>query len=204
MKSAKKYYAYRLPNGRSGVVDYWLACERLVSGTANARYRGFKTRAEAEYWLHAGAPYEPRPKKDHPPLEKGIYFDAGTGRGQGVEVSVTDEHGKDLLHLVLPKTKINKFGKHHLGGEATNNYGELLGLQCALGVAVKAGVRNIFGDSKLIIEYWSKGIAKKRSLPKKTVTLIEETAAARREFEKSGGRLGRVSGDINPADLGFH
>ncbi len=204
MKLAKKYYAYRFPSGKSGVVDYWLACERLVSGTANARYRGFKTRREAEDWLGAGAPYEPRPKKDHPPLEKGIYFDAGTGRGQGVEVSATDEHGKDLLHLVLPKTKINKFGKHHAGKEATNNYGELLGLQYALGVAAKKGALKIFGDSKLIIEYWSKGIAKKKSLPKKTVALIEEVAGLRREFEKTGGHVGRVSGDVNPADLGFH
>ena len=39
--------------------------------------------------------------KPRPTLEPGIYFDAGTGRGAGVEISVTDEQGKNLLHKAL-------------------------------------------------------------------------------------------------------
>ena len=38
----------------------------------------------------------------------------------------------------------------------------------------------------------------------KTVNLIKKTAARREQFENIGGTIEHVSGDINPADLGFH
>ena len=200
-KSGNSYYAYRLPDGRQGVVGNWSACEKLVSGKRDARYRGFKTRAEADEWLHGGARYE---IKVRPKLEKGIYFDAGTGRGDGVEISVTDESGKDLLHKVLPKSKVNKHGKHNVPGDVTNNYGELLAMCHALELARKLKVQRVFGDSKLVIEFWSRGAIKKNELPAKTVKLAETVRKARRAFEEWGGEVGRVSGDHNPADLGFH
>src|SRR3989344_2634148 len=110
-----KYYAYRLADGRQGIAESWAACERLVSGKANARYRGFPSREEAADWLGEGAPYEARQRLAlRSKLSPGIYFDAGAGRGDGVEASVTDEHGKDLLHLVLPKRHMNRFGKHNV------------------------------------------------------------------------------------------
>ena len=201
MKSSKKYYAYRLPDGRSGVCESWAECEKMVSGTRDARYRGFKTREEAQEWLHAGAQYEQKPKPD---LRPGIYFDAGTGRGNGVEISVTDESGTDLLHKVMPKPKINKFGKHKIPGEVTNNYGELLAMRYALDLAMKENIKTIFGDSKLVIDHWSKGAIRAKDLPAKTVKLAETVRDLRRKFEKQGGTVGRVSGDHNPADLGFH
>ena len=114
--AAKKYYAYRLASGKEGICDNWKDCEKIVSGR-DARFRGFPSLSEAQNWLNAGAKYESRSgasfklkvKKE---LESGIYFDAGTGRGKGVEISVTDEQGKDLLHKVLIKKKINRHGKH--------------------------------------------------------------------------------------------
>lgn len=206
MKSSKKYYAYRLASGAEGVCDSWKDCEKIVSGR-DARFRGFPSLSEADNWLNTGAQYEVRdrkPKKEKRQLEAGIYFDAGTGRGNGVEISVTDENGENLLHKTMPKSKINKHGKHLLGKDFTNNYGELMACQYALKFAIKHSIGKIFGDSKLVTDFWSKGIIRRKEMPVATVKLADKVAKLRREFESLGGEVGRISGDDNPADLGFH
>jgi ribonuclease HI len=198
----KKYYAYAVPKGFSGVVDDWKKCEKIVSGKNGARYRGFESREEAARWLAQGARYDVKQVKK---LNPGIYFDAGTGRGNGVEISVTNEKGKNLLHKALAAKELNRFGKHLLGdSSATNNYGELLALRYALLVAQKENVKRIFGDSKLVIDYWSQWRVKRKELPEATVALADEVAAMRDVFEKHGGVIERISGAHNPADLGFH
>ncbi len=200
-KVKNSYYAYiLLSTGEKHIVDSWAACERAVKGK-EARYKGFTSRLAAETWLSAGAQYEAKIK---PILEDGIYFDAGTGRGDGTEVSVTDKNGNDLLAKVLPKSKINRHGKHNVeivGG--TNNYGELLGCKFALQIALEDGVKKIFGDSKLVTDYWSKGFIKKE-IPAATRKLAFEVVELREQFEKAGGKIRHISGDHNPADLGFH
>lgn len=156
MAKKKKYYAYMVPGGSRGVTDDWKTCEGFVSGKVGARFMAFNGRDDAERWLMAGARYEIKVKPAWR-LEPGVYFDAGTGRGKGVEISVTDEKGKNLLHKVIPKKDVNRFGKHLVGdSSATNNYGELLALRYALAIAKKTRVKKIFGDSKLVIEYWSR------------------------------------------------
>jgi ribonuclease HI len=198
----KKYYAYLLPSGRSGVTDDWGACEKIVSGVMGARYRGFTSNEEAHAWLREGARYE---IKVHKKPKPGIYFDAGTGRGEGVEISVTNETGKNLLHKTVGEKELNRFGKHLIrNDEATNNYGELLALRHALHIAKKEKVKKIFGDSKLVIEYWSLGHAKRKELPAETVRLVDEVVKLRERFDTQGGSVKRISGDDNPADLGFH
>ena len=199
----KKYYAYLLTDiNKYGICDNWKDCEKLVSGK-NARHRGFETQSEAETWLKDGANYEIKPPKTAKKLGKGIYFDSGTGRNQKVEISVTDETGKDLLDKVIPKIKINKFGKHSVP-KATNNYGELLACKYALQLALKTDVKKIFGDSQLVLNYWAKGYINKKENSKKTIKLAEETAKFRNEFENNGGIISFIEGDYNPADLGFH
>jgi ribonuclease H-related protein len=210
--SAKKikFYAYLVPGSArskmvSGVVDNWKECERMVSGKFGARFKAFESRGEAEEWLARGAHYEAKPPLSARKLEPGIYFDAGTGRGNGVEVSVTDESGKNLLHKAVSKSELNKFGKHLIASNsATNNYGELLALRYALEIAQKMKVKKIFGDSKLVIEYWSKWRIKRNELPEETVELANEVAEMREKFESHGGSVERISGGHNPADLGFH
>jgi len=203
---AKKYYAYLiLRTGEKGIGENWKSVEPKVKGK-EARYRGFKTRKEAEVWLKAGADYALKHVKK---LKKGIYFDAGTGRGHGVEISVTDEKGENLLHKTIHPKKLNVHGKHLLlarpgGKDFTNNYGELLALKHALQIALKDAVSNIFGDSKLVINYWSKGFMKEKDLPQETVGLIEAVKDLRETFELMGGKVKYISGDDNPADLGFH
>src|ERR1700683_459893 len=98
-----KFYAYLVPSAArggqpvSGVTDNWLQCEKMVSGKYGARFKAFESRDEAAVWLAAGASYEAKSSLAARKIEPGIYFDAGTGRGEGVEVSVTDEHGTNLL-----------------------------------------------------------------------------------------------------------
>jgi ribonuclease HI len=203
----KKYYAYFVPGGVSkhGVTDGWAVCEKFVSGKTGARFKAFDNRSDAEAWLGNGARYEAKAAKPRPKLEPGVYFDAGTGRGEGVEVSVTDEKGKNLLHKALGANKLNKFGKHLVGNpDATNNYGELLALRYALEIARAARVKYVFGDSKLVIEFWSQWRIKRKDLPEETVALADDVSRAREAFEKIGGTVERISGDFNPADLGFH
>jgi ribonuclease H-related protein len=205
MAAKKKYYAYFVPGtGAAGVSDNWPECERMVKGKVGARYRAFGDRRSAEQWLAAGAVYESKPQA-RAALVPGIYFDAGTGRGHGVEVSVTDEKGKNLLHKALSSAELNRFGKHLVGdAAATNNYGELLALRHALTIAKKMRVKHIFGDSRLVIEYWSKWRMKRKELPEETVALVAEVAKLRDDFEKRGGIVTRIPGGQNPADLGFH
>ncbi len=208
-KTKNKYYAYLLRGGESAIVDNWKDCEKKVSGVYGARYKGFVAKSEAEAWLLAGAQYTKRITNNElritkKALERGIYFDAGTGRGKGTEISVTDERGNDLLHEVLTTKDINKFGKHLLGKKATNNHGELLACLYAMQVAMKSGIKKVFGDSKLVIDYWSKGFIKKDKVASETVELAEMVAGLREEFEEEGGRVIHISGNNNPADLGFH
>ena len=87
---------------------------------------------------------------------------------------------------------------------ATNNFGELAGIFFALEIALKEKIFNIYGDSSLVIEYWSKGFIKKDNVTPKTYELAMKVKERREFFEAAGGKINHISGDFNPADLGFH
>jgi ribonuclease HI len=194
----KRVYAY-LAGEKKGITETWPECEAIVSGKPEARFKGFESRPEAEKWLAAGANYSIK----HLTAEDGVYFDAGTGPGNGVEISVTDRRGKSLLGMILDKETLNRQGRQFAPRGATNNYGELLACKYALQIAMKQDIKKIFGDSKLVIDYWSKWMVKK-GVAAETVRLAREVAGLREGFEKNGGKVIRVSGGNNPADLGFH
>jgi len=195
----KKYYAYSVGD-KKGIVDNWADCEKIVAGVPGAKFKGFVMQEEAEKWLDAGADYSIK----HIGLEPGIYFDAGTGAGNGVEVSVTDENGDSLLYKVLPEKDINERGFYLIPETTTNNFGELLACKYALQIALDENCFKLFGDSKLVVEYWSKGYIKKDTVAQKTVELAQEVKKLRWKFEKNGGQINLISGSSNPADLGFH
>lgn len=200
----KKYYAYFLvDSNESGILETWQECEKLVKGT-KSRYKSFTSYNEAEKWIKSGAEYELK-EKSTPLLEKNaLYFDAGTGRGIGVEVRVTDYKGVSLLPRILSKEKVSEHQNYILKEGRTNNYGELVGMYIALKYALKKEIKIVCGDSKLVLEYWSKGIFNKDKLENETIELIGKVAELRKEFEQNGGRAEHISGDFNPADLGFH
>lgn len=204
---AKKFYAYLLIEKKiEGIVENWEECKRVTKGT-KARYKSFSTKKEAADWLASGGNYENKKqekKRVQASLPEAVYFDAGTGRGIGVEVRVTDVNGNSLLHHSKYSKWINQYGNIPLGSDRTNNYGELLGLYLAIEIAQKLEINHILGDSNLVLYFWSKGICKRETLPIKTIELIDKVITKRKEFEGSNGKIEYVSGDYNPADLGFH
>lgn len=204
---AKKIYAYFLEKeNKSGIVETWDECKLIVSGK-KARYKSFPTMAEGKLWLSNGANYEKKAetkREIQKNLSFGIYFDAGTGRGIGVETRVTDESGKSLLHHNTLGYTTNEFDNIYLGKEKTNNFGELLGLLLAIDIATELNYKNIYGDSNLVLYFWSKGMYKRDNLAPETVELILKVIRARKIFENNGGNIHYISGDYNPADLGFH
>lgn len=203
----KKYYAYLLvDNNISDIVESWESCQKIIKGK-KARFKSFSSEKEAKIWLEQGGIYENKKEKLEllkKELEEAIYFDAGTGRGIGVEVRVTDKTGKSLLYLLENKIKINEFGNYLAPKDSTNNYGELIGIFLALEIANILKINKIFGDSNLVLNYWSKGVFNKNNLNEKTINLIEKTTKKRENFEKNSGIIEYISGAINPADLGFH
>lgn len=211
---AQKFYAYYLLDiNESGITKSWSECEQIVKNK-KARYKSFKSFVEAENWILNGAQYESGKKiskeKDlsqkYLLLEKkAIYFDAGTGRGNGVEVRVTDYNGNPLLQEIVGYEKVNEHFNYYLGKNRTNNFGELVGIYAALKYAIKNKIMIICGDSKLVIDYWSNGKYNKRNMTDQdTIKLIEKVKKLREDFQKQGGMVKHISGDINPADLGFH
>lgn len=203
----QKIYGYFLENeNKIGIVESWDECKKIVSGK-KARYKSFTNKEECLTWLNSGANYEKKAeikKEIKKNLPEGIYFDAGTGRGIGVESRVTDVKGISLLHFNSLGYQPNEFGNIHLGKEKTNNFGELLSLLLAIDIANKTNCKHIYGDSNLVLYFWSKGIFKKDKLPSETVELILKVIDARKKFELNGGTVEYISGDYNPADLGFH
>jgi ribonuclease HI len=197
-----KFYAYEIYfTGEKGIVTNWDECKQKTHGV-NARFKSFPTRDAAEKWLGV----ETKITNNNNPfkLKDGVYFDAGTGRGIGVEVKVTDKNGTSLLDVFADKLKITKHDTYLAPKGSTNNYGELIGLYLAIMYSMMNDNKNIYGDSKLVIDYWSKGKMNKKNLNDKTINLIEKTKILRKQFEQLGGKIEYVSGDINPADLGFH
>ncbi len=192
MSRNQKFYAYFIINtNENGILENWTDCQKKVSGK-KARYKSFKSLLEAQEWLNSGANYEKKEKKDltklYSELEReAIYFDAGTGRGNGVEVRLTDFDGNSLLYKIMNEKNINE-----------------VGIYTAFVYAKKYGTKIICGDSSLVIEYWTKGRYNSSNLESDTVELIKKTALMRNEFEKRGGTVKKISGDVNPADLGFH
>jgi ribonuclease HI len=195
--SKKKYYAYSMGK-EQGITDNWPECQDIVARAANAKYKGFETREEAERWLSAGADY----KIKHIAEDRGIYFDAGTGAGNGVEINVSDARGNGLLWNILPEKELNEKGHYPVPG-ATNNFGELLACKYALQIAMQSNIQKVFGDSALILDYWSKGYIKK-DMNEETRETAAQVKKLRWQFEQNGGHLLKISGGSNPADLGFH
>lgn len=207
-KKTNKFYAYFIvDDDEKGIVHSWNECQSITKGK-KCRYKSFKNESEALKWLQNGAEYENKKEKIeelHSKLNKNaIYFDAGTGRKNGVEVRLTDFYGKPLIDKVVGDDKVNEYGNYYVASNRTNNFGELVGLFAAIKYAKKNNIKTICGDSALVIDYWSKGFFNEQNLEKDTVDLIKKVSIMRKEFEFENGKIEKISGDVNPADLGFH
>jgi ribonuclease HI len=91
---------------------------------------------------------------------------------------------------------------------AQNNGAELLALVASLRIANKFNLTKVINcDSELLVKWWSKGhINSKTALkmdPKKLL-YINECSELRKTFERNGGKIVKISGSDNLADLGWH
>jgi ribonuclease HI len=204
-----RFYAYHTET-EDGVVTSWEECERMVKGR-RARYRGFADRESASRWLDAGAVYEDRETETRRALSRypadAVFFDSGTGPGRGTEIRLADRDGVPLVHLAdYDEGMLVPEGNLVLGRLRTNNYGELLACVLAIQAAEKLGSTDVYGDSRLVLDYWSRGRVSraKRARDPDLASLAERASRARARFETSGGSLGHIPGSLNPADLGFH
>lgn len=166
---------------------------------AKIRFKKFESQELADKWVEFAG---------NPPVdldEDGIYFDAGTGGGKGVRCRVTDIRGMMLdLDTEIP-LMYDEDNNIKLEDGKTNNYGELFAMYLGLQYALANDKLKIFGDSMLVIKYWSMGKYNKEKMTNAdTISLIDKTEALRKRFSDKGGRVNWISGDRNPADLGYH
>lgn len=88
------------------------------------------------------------------------------------------------------------------------NGAELMAMVMALRIAShRTDVNVICSDSQVIVESWSRGKVgplTAQAMDPRKMQLIQECVTLRLAFEKRGGRIVRVSGKENKADLGWH
>ncbi len=86
-----------------------------------------------------------------------------------------------------------------------NNGAELIAAVIGLRLAIYFNsigitVENVCSDSQLIVDYWSNKVSKTVTDVNK-IKYIKELIELKKQFT---GRLVKIPGDNNPADLGFH
>lgn len=192
----KKYFAYYINYNETGIVDNWWDCEEKIKGVSWVRQKSFETYESAKLRLESWAHYDTKLQV----TTKGIYFDAGTWWWGKTRISVTDEKGNDLLDKAIKKELLDQDWKMTI--EKTNNYWELLACKYAIQIAENMNIKNIFGDSKNAIDYWSKWICKIQD--NETNSLSKEVTELRKKFESIWWEIKWISWWNNPADLGFH
>jgi len=145
-----------------------------------------------------------------------IYVDGGHNRQTGDEAwaCVVDATGKDLIRewtfiltdLTLKRVSLPVGDRTVAVSNFTdvtsqqNNGAELLAMLVALRISQYAQVDVICSDSKLIVDYWSKGHANAvKDVRKKAY--ICECGNLRKVFS---GTIQKIPGAGNPADLGYH
>ena len=205
---------YAVVNGfESRLFDNWDDCSSFVKGKSGVKYKKFASEQEANSWIVENlsvktTSVEVAEKVYDPSI---IYFDAGTGRGIGVEVRVTDSLGNSLINKIASNSSfidlcnrygfiVNDFGNVQLPKNFTNNYGEALGCILAYKIAnLLPEVKTILGDSELVIKYWSNGVIKVKN--ESTVKMLKYLTDLR---ASSTLELKWIPGSANMADLGFH
>jgi ribonuclease HI len=158
---------------------------------------------------------------------KKIYVDGCMNRhtGESAWSSVTDEKGKDLIdeykHLLtefeLTKVPLNnkvKKGEYTIvpvkfeGVKHQNNGAELVAMLIGLKIALHLLPEpcEVYSDSTTVIA-WSEGRVTSKTYsemdPKKKL-LVNELKDLAKDLKSIGGKIKKVDGGKNPADLGFH
>lgn len=66
-------------------------------------------------------------------------------------------------------------------------------------------IKFIFSDCTLFVDSWSLDLPNHAAkMDQDKLKYAKEVILLRKQFENNGGRLGKIPGAINKADLGFH
>ena len=152
-----------------------------------------------------------------------IYTDAGMNKLTKDESwgCVVDENNTDLLKdnldickdLNICQEKLPKGERYVIKvkfndvASQQNNGGELLAFVAGLRISLKNDYKEIKIDSDLLYKWWSVGRVNPKTLQKMDLLkkkFIDECVSLRKEFENRGGKVIKISGKDNKADLGFH
>lgn len=168
-----------------------------------------------------------------PKISKILHVDGGHGKYSGDEGwgRVTDDKGRDILvqfedidgikpydgikyrDVILPIGKsrilVSKFSDVT---SQQNNGAEMLALITGLNIACILNkkypgiITKICSDSDLMVKYWSINLKneKRRTMDPNKVKFIDVMISLRKQFEKLGGTIEKISGDDNSSDLGYH
>lgn len=154
-----------------------------------------------------------------------LYSDGAMNKSTGdcAWGSVVQENGKDMIEsyvdligdmkhmeVYLPRG-IGKrrivVAKFNDVASQQHNGAELIALVVALRIADKLhSVKCIKCDSMVIISWATKGPLPptKKKMDKSKLNYVDEAMKLRNEFIKRGGKIEKISGDDNKADLGWH
>ena len=137
---------------------------------------------------------------------------------EGMYIDLLDEidkTGLDFKFVKLPRNPYERtvlISKFDDVTSQQNNGAELLAMLGALifSTSQPTTVQSriiIHSDSQLIVDYWSKGLVNKKTaakMDKRKREVIDRCAQLRAIFERNKGQIRKISGDDNPADLGYH
>jgi ribonuclease HI len=158
-----------------GVYDSWTKCQQQINGYPNAKYKSYKSKAEADKAYVSGADNEIKKsvKSNKPKIEfdkHGIIFeswsvDAACSGNPGVMEyqGVHTKDGSQIFHQKFP-----------LG---TNNIGEFLGIVHALALLKKLGnsTMPIYTDSRNAMLWINKKKAKTTLIKNNQTKLLFDT-----------------------------
>ena len=149
----------------------------------------------------------------------GIYVDGACNKSIGSCCSVTDINGNDMIEpykeflshfefLQGFQTKIHNCRTVYVinfsdVSQQQNNGCELVAFCIGLLIATYYKYDVVYSDSDLLVKYWSKKNYTTIKDPFKS-KIQRYCVELRQNYENMGGSVEKISGDDNPADLGFH
>ncbi len=149
MAKGSKYYVVWV-GAKPGVYRTWEACQAQIKGFPQARYKSYKTLAEAEEALALGPEKEPRPSPDKTdPSRKGIIW-----KSISVDAACSGNPGILEYRGVDTRSRQEIFRQGPFA-DGTNNIGEFLALVHALALLQKKGNKHlpIYSDSRTALAW---------------------------------------------------
>ncbi|MEM6697130.1 MAG: ribonuclease H family protein [Bacteroidota bacterium] len=206
MAKKKKYYVVWEGN-QPGIYDSWTQCQLQIKGYPNAKYKSFKTQAEAEEAF--GGYYEDAidRKVSKPTVVSEEAREKIVWKSISVDAACSGNPGKMEYQGVDTQTKLQLFYQQFELG--TNNIGEFLAIVHCLAMQQKEGTKlPIYSDSKIAMGWVKKAkVNTKLKRTSKTALLYQLIARGETWLKNNSFRVPILKwetkswGEI-PADFG--